>query len=176
MILVCQPMSQWVNESMSQSANQPNGDPVVRDQKVLPDVRNRPLLPRDFAGIQPSIFFRDPVGEYSVLIIQYPLYRWHQAEAWEDFGIRGCFQKTHYVWKDNYVQLQQFDKRNGHADFVNVCCFLLMLRCYNVAAFALLWYLCFNVLLLWFALSIKWNEIQSINQSINPSMNTSNQI
>ena len=48
MILVCQPMSQWANESISQSANQPNRDPVVRDQKVLPEVRNRPLLPRDF--------------------------------------------------------------------------------------------------------------------------------
>ena len=46
--LVCQPISQWANESISQSANQPNRDPVVRDQKVLPEVRNRPLLPRDF--------------------------------------------------------------------------------------------------------------------------------
>ena len=41
-------MSQWANESISQSANQPNRDPVVRDQKVFPEVRNRPLLPRDF--------------------------------------------------------------------------------------------------------------------------------
>ena len=27
---------------------EPNRDPVLRDQKVFPEVRNRPLLPRDF--------------------------------------------------------------------------------------------------------------------------------
>ena len=57
MILVCQPMSQWANESISQSANQPNRDPVVRDQKVLPEVRNRPLLPRDFCRHSTFQFF-----------------------------------------------------------------------------------------------------------------------
>ena len=33
--------------------NQPNRHPVLRDEKVLPEVRNRPLLPRDLFG--PSI-------------------------------------------------------------------------------------------------------------------------
>ena len=33
---------------------EPNRDLVFRDQKVLPGIRNRPLLPRDFSTIQPS--------------------------------------------------------------------------------------------------------------------------
>ena len=74
MILVCQPISQWANASIRQSANQPNRDPVVRDQKVLPEVRNRPLLPRDFSAIQPTNFFPNPVGEAPVLHIQRPIY------------------------------------------------------------------------------------------------------
>ena len=32
----------------------PDRDLVLRDQKMLPEVRNRPLLPRDFSTIQPS--------------------------------------------------------------------------------------------------------------------------
>mgnify|MGYP007045444147 CR=1 FL=1 len=33
---------------------------MVRDQKVLPEVRNRPLLPCFFSAIQPSKFFHNP--------------------------------------------------------------------------------------------------------------------
>ena len=32
------------------SEKEPNRHPVLRDEKVLPEVRNRPLLPRDFFG------------------------------------------------------------------------------------------------------------------------------
>ena len=42
-----------------------------------------------FSVIQPSKSFPNPVGELSVLPIQCPIYRWHQAESWEVFGIGG---------------------------------------------------------------------------------------
>ena len=32
---------------------EPNRDLVLRDQKVLPEVRNRQLLPKEFSAIQP---------------------------------------------------------------------------------------------------------------------------
>ena len=54
--------------------NARNRDPVFRDQKVLPEVRNRPLLPRDFRPFNLPTFFLNPVGELPVLPIQRPLY------------------------------------------------------------------------------------------------------
>ena len=37
------------SRTLNFSTKQPNRDPVIRDQKVLPEVRNRPLLPRDWS-------------------------------------------------------------------------------------------------------------------------------
>ena len=42
------------NRLRSRARVEPNRDLVFRDQKVLPEVRNQPLLPRDFSAIQPS--------------------------------------------------------------------------------------------------------------------------
>ena len=70
---------------------EPNRDLVLRDEKVLPEVRNRPLLPRFFSAIQPLKFFANPMGEPSVLHIKCPIYIWDQAEAWEVFGIGGWY-------------------------------------------------------------------------------------
>ena len=63
MILVCSldAQIQTVNKTNGISMNlvcspKPNRDLVVRDQKVLPEVRNRPLLPRDFSAIRPYEF------------------------------------------------------------------------------------------------------------------------
>ena len=53
---------------------EPNRDLVLRDEKVLPEVRNRPLLPRVFSAIQASKFFANPMGEPSVLHIKCPIY------------------------------------------------------------------------------------------------------
>ena len=41
---------------------EPNRDLVLRDEKVLPEVRNRLLLPRVFSAIQPLKFFANPIG------------------------------------------------------------------------------------------------------------------
>ena len=35
---------------------EPDRDLVLRDQKVIPEVRNRPLLPRGFSAIRPYEF------------------------------------------------------------------------------------------------------------------------
>ena len=63
MILVCSldAQIQNVNKTTGISMNlvcslKPNRDLVLRDQKVLPETRNRPLLPRDFSAIQPYEF------------------------------------------------------------------------------------------------------------------------
>ena len=45
---------QSVPNIKSQYENKPNRDLVLWDQKVLPEVRNRQLLHRDFPAIQPS--------------------------------------------------------------------------------------------------------------------------
>ena len=39
--------NQWIS-IYNEFEAEPNRDPVLRDQKVFPEVRNRPLLPRDF--------------------------------------------------------------------------------------------------------------------------------
>ena len=40
-----------------------------------------------FRPFSPLKFFPNPVGEASVPPIQRPIYRWDQAEVWEEFGI-----------------------------------------------------------------------------------------
>ena len=55
------PKDQHVNKTNGISMNlvcspKPNRDLVVRDQKMLPEVRNRLLLPRDFSAIRPYEF------------------------------------------------------------------------------------------------------------------------
>ena len=87
-------VSQWANEPMSQSANPPTSQIGIRwsgTKKCSQRYEIDHFCLGIFAGIQPSEFVRDPVGESSVLPIQYPIYRWHQAEAWEVFGIRGWY-------------------------------------------------------------------------------------
>ena len=37
-----------INRVLKTLKTKPNRDPVLRDQKVLPEVRNRPLLPREY--------------------------------------------------------------------------------------------------------------------------------
>ena len=63
MILVCSldAKIQNVNKTTGISMNlvcslKPNRDLVLRDQKVFPEVRSRPLLPRDFSAIRPYEF------------------------------------------------------------------------------------------------------------------------
>ena len=87
-------VSQSANEPMSQSANLPTSHIGVRwsgTKKCSQRYEIDHFCLGIFAGIQPSNVFRDPVGESSVLPIRYPIYRWHQAEAWEVFGIGGWY-------------------------------------------------------------------------------------
>ena len=54
---------------------EPNGHLVFRDQKVLPEVPNRPLLLRVFFQlVNLQHIAVNPIGEPSVLPIQYPIY------------------------------------------------------------------------------------------------------
>ena len=85
-------VSHSANEPMSQSANLPTSQIGVRwsgTKKCSQRYEIDHFCLGIFAGIQPSEWFRDPVGESSVLPMQYPIYRWHQAEAWEVFETRG---------------------------------------------------------------------------------------
>ena len=63
MIVVCSLDAQFQDVNTTNGVSvvlvcplEPNRDLVLRDQKVLPEVRNRPLLPRDFSAIQPYEF------------------------------------------------------------------------------------------------------------------------
>ena len=51
-ILIKPKENQWFSICIQFEA-EPNRDLVLRDQKVIPETRNRPLLPRDFSAIQP---------------------------------------------------------------------------------------------------------------------------
>ena len=62
-ILVCSldAQIQNINKTNGISMNlvcslESNRDLVFRDQKLFPEVRNQPLLPRDFSAIQPYEF------------------------------------------------------------------------------------------------------------------------
>ena len=63
--------SHVVRETVRSESNRPQ---VLREQKVLPDVRNRPLLLRKFISF--SIFKKNganPIGDPSVLLTQSPI-------------------------------------------------------------------------------------------------------
>ena len=64
--------SHVVRETVRSESNRPR---VLRDQKVLPEVRNRPLLLRVFFRLfnLPNIGM-NPIGDPSVLLTQFPIY------------------------------------------------------------------------------------------------------
>ena len=77
--------SHVVRETVRSESNRPR---VLRDQEMLSEVPNRPLLLREF--IICSIFKKLVwIGDHSVLPFQYPIYLWVQASAWEVVSIGG---------------------------------------------------------------------------------------
>ena len=63
--------SHVVRETVRSESNRPR---VLRDQKVLPEVRNRPLLLREFSAFQSAKIGMNPIGDPSVLPTQFPIY------------------------------------------------------------------------------------------------------
>ena len=74
-------------ETVRSESNRPR---VLREQKMLPEGRNGPLLLWDFFqlfNLWKNV--TNPMGDPSVLPIQSPIYLYHQAEVWEDVAIGG---------------------------------------------------------------------------------------
>ena len=70
--------SHVVRETVRSESNRPR---VLRDQKVLPEVRNRPLLLREFSAFHLQKNGMNPIGDPSVLPTQSPIYLRVQAEV-----------------------------------------------------------------------------------------------
>ena len=62
--------------------NRSKRPPVLQDQKVLLEVRNRLLLPKEnFKSRALKKMVASPIGEPAVSPFQYPIYLWLQAAA-----------------------------------------------------------------------------------------------